>query len=86
MNWTLIKNWAKDQGYEAFREKTKTPENPNQYDYYWGKIDDPSVSGVSFSVGKLATDIYNHMTNYVYVEYQESVRLETKDIEYDKLY
>lgn len=86
MIWSEIKKWAKEKGYETFREKTKTPENLNEYDYYWGKIDDASVSGVSFSVSKLATDIYNHMTDYIYVEYQERVKLEQQEVKYDKLY
>lgn len=88
MQWTLIKNWAKEHGYESFREKTTSPDNPNDYDYYWGKIDDPTVSGMAISVSKLATEIYNHMTDYIHVEYQEQYRKEQseKDIEHEQLY
>ena len=41
MLWTEIKRWAKEKGYVSFREKTTHENNPNDYDYYWGKEDDP---------------------------------------------
>ena len=72
MKWVEIKRWAKDHGYVSFREKTTHENNTNDYDYYWGKEDDPSVSGVSYSVSKLATDIYNHMTGNKWVDYQQA--------------
>ena len=74
MKWSLIKSWAKDHGYTSFREKTDSIDNPNQYDYYWGKTDDPAVTGYAISVSKLATDIYNHMTDDRFVEHQERYR------------
>jgi len=74
MKWSLIKSWAKDHGYTSFREKTDRLDNPNEYDYYWGKIDDPSVTGCAISVSKLATDIYNHITDNRFVEHQEAYR------------
>ena len=83
MKWVEIKRWAKDHGYVSFREKTTHENNPNEYDYYWGKEDDPSVSGVSYSVSKLATDIYNHMTDNIWVEYQQQVQEEKKNKEID---
>lgn len=74
MQWSLIKTWAKEHGYTSFREKTKDPNNPNNYDYYWGKENDPSVTGMTNSVSKLATDIYNHMTDYKWLDYQEEYK------------
>ena len=74
MQWSLIKTWAKEHGYTSFREKTKDPNNPNDYDYYWGREDDVSVTGMTNSVSKLATDIYNHMTDYQWLEYQEEYK------------
>ena len=68
MQWSLVKSWAKQHGYTSFREKTK--DQDNQYDYYWGKEEDPSVTGLAISVSKLATQIYNHMTNDQHHEYQ----------------
>ena len=74
MKWSLIKSWAKDHGYTSFREKTDRVDNPNEYDYYWGKTDDPSVSGCAISVSKLAMDIYNHITDNKFIEHQERYR------------
>lgn len=81
MNWTNIKRWAKDHGYTSLREKTTDPNNPNDYDYYWGKQDDPSATGVAISVSKLAKDIYNHMTDYKHIEHQLTYE---KEINYDQ--
>lgn len=85
MQWTMIRAWAKSYGYTSFREKTDREDNPNDYDYYWGKEDDPSVTGISNSVSKLATDIYNHMTDYEFVDYQNEYResLKNKEIKYE---
>lgn len=65
MLWTNIRSWAKSKGYETIKDK-----EDNQY--YWAKLDstDPNASGVAKSVSKLATDIYNHMTDNKWVEYQ----------------
>lgn len=68
MQWSLIKSWAKDNGYTSFREKTDG--QPNQYDYYWAKEDDPTATGLATSVSKLATQIYNHITSDKYMQYQ----------------
>ena len=81
MKWSLIKSWAKNHGYTSFREKTTDPNNPNDYDYYWGKIDDPAVTGMAISVSKLAIDIYNHMTDNVHIEYQTQYKKESEQKE-----
>jgi hypothetical protein len=85
MQWSLIKTWAKEHGYTSFREKTKDPNNPNDYDYYWGREDNPSVTGMTNSLSKLATDIYNHLTDYEWIEYQEQYKTDkiAGDITYD---
>lgn len=75
MNWSNIKKWAKDQGYSSFRERTTDPNNQNEYDYYWEKIDDPNASGLAISVSKLATQIYNHITDDAHVEHQEKYKM-----------
>lgn len=86
MQWSLIKSWAKDNGYTTFREKTDRVDNPNQYDYYWGKIDDPCATGCAISVSKLATDIYNHITNNQYIEHQMKFKagLDKQDINHNE--
>ena len=87
MKWSLIKSWAKDHGYTSFREKTDRIDNPNEYDYYWGKTDDPAVTGCAISVSTLAIDIYNHMTDNRFVEHQERYRQQkaNEDINRDGL-
>lgn len=85
MKWSFIKSWAKDNGYTSFREKTDNKDNPNEYDYYWCKEDDPKVTGLTISVSKLAIDIYNHMTNNQFIEHQTaySAKIIEQDIDHD---
>jgi hypothetical protein len=85
MLWSLVKSWAKEQGYTSFREKTDGQEN--QYDYYWGKENDPNVTGLATSVSKLATQIYNHMTSNQNLEYQIKYKesLSKTDIDHNGL-
>lgn len=69
MVWKEIKSWAKSKGYETIKDK-------DDGQYYWAKLDsnDPSASGVARSVSKLATAIYNHMTDNKWVEHQEEYK------------
>lgn len=69
MLWSEIKKWAKDKGYETLKEK-----NNDTTSYYWAKLDTPDASGISKSVSKLAFDIYNHMTDNKWVEYQKQYK------------
>lgn len=69
MLWTEIKKWAKDKGYETLKEK-----DGDITSYYWAKLDVPEASGVSKSVSKLAFDIYNHMTDNKWTEYQKEYK------------
>ena len=66
MLWKEIRTWAKSKGYETIKDK-------EDGQYYWGKLDsnNPESSGVAKSVSKLATQIYNHMTNNQWVDYQK---------------
>jgi hypothetical protein len=82
MKWSLVKSWAKENGYTSFREKTDRIDNPNNYDYYWGRDDDPSATGLAISVSKVATDIYNHMTNNKFIEHQQQYQ---KEIDHNEL-
>ena len=78
MLWKEIKSWAKSKGYETLKDK-----DDNQY--YWAKLDsdDPNASGVAGSVSKLATAIFNHMTDNKWVEHQKQYKenLELKKVE-----
>lgn len=84
MQWSLIKSWAKDKGYTTFREKIN--DQDNRYDYYWGKTDDPAITGMEPSVSKLAFAIFNHMTDYAHVDYQNKYKEQQArtDIDHDE--
>jgi phosphoribosylformylglycinamidine (FGAM) synthase PurS component len=69
MLWTEIKKWAKEQGYETIKDK-----DGEITSYYWAKLDDPQASGVSKSVSKLAWDIYNHITENKWIEFQKEFK------------
>lgn len=69
MLWTEIRKWAKDHGYETLKEKENEITS-----YYWAKLDTPDASGISKSVSKLAFDIYNHMTDNKWLEYQKEYK------------
>jgi len=69
MLWKEIKSWAKEKGYKTDRKKTEGEEN--SYSYTWFKIDDENICGTATSVSKVATAIFNHLTNNVHVEYQK---------------
>lgn len=77
MLWSEIKKWAKDQGYDTIKDK-------DDGKYYWAKLgsDDPKDSGVAKSVSKLATAIFNHLTNNKWINHQEEFQnnKETKRI------
>ena len=69
MTITEIKSWAKRFGYSIIKEKD---DSINGASYYWAKNDDPSATGVSLSVSKVARDIYNHMTDNKWVDHQDN--------------
>jgi len=77
MLWTEVRSWAKTNGYETIKDK-----EDNQY--YWAKLDSnlPDASGVAKSVSKLATAIYNHMTDNKFLEHQKEYKekLEIKKV------
>ena len=66
-----VKKWAKEQGFQVVKEKD---DSVNGASYYWMKIDDTAVSGVSLSVSKLATAIFNNLTDNKWVEHQEQYK------------
>jgi len=64
MLWSEVKKWAKEKGYEVIKDKQDGL-------YYWAKLNaGPDASGVSQSVSKVATAIFNHITEDKFVEYQ----------------
>jgi hypothetical protein len=69
MTITEIKSWAKRFGYSIIKEKD---DSINGASYYWAKNDDPSATGVSLSLSKVARDIYNHMTDNKWLDHQNN--------------
>lgn len=76
---TEVKSWAKTKGYSIIKEKD---DSVNGASYYWCKNDDPNVTGVAFSVSKLATAIYNHITNDKYLDYQKQYQENKEDAKF----
>jgi len=65
MTISEIKKWAKSLGYDAVKSK-----DDNQY--YWKQSDSDSADdcGVATSVSKLARAIFNHYTEYKWIDHQ----------------
>lgn len=73
MLWTEVRSWAKSHGYDVLKDKGDE-EKEEPVTYYWSKIDDPSASGISPSVSKLARDIYNNITNNAWIDHQNEYK------------
>ena len=76
---TEIKSWAKRWGYSIIKEKD---DSINGASYYWCKEDDPTVTGVALSVSKVATAIYNHMSDNKFVEHQKQYTENKEDAKF----
>jgi hypothetical protein len=64
MTISEIKKWAKTKGYEIIKDKEDGL-------YYWAKLDaGPDASGVAKSVSKVATAIFNNMTDNKWLDHQ----------------
>jgi hypothetical protein len=60
------KRWAKEKGYSIIKEKNED----GTHKYLWSKTSDASVSGTATSVSKVATAIFNDLTDNKWIEYQ----------------
>lgn len=70
-----IKRWAKEKGYTVNKDKEDGL-------YYWTKLDAvPEISGVAKSVSKVATAIFNHISEDKWVEHQIKFK-EEEDIKF----
>jgi hypothetical protein len=65
LKYKYLKEWAKEKGYTVTR---------NGSEISWFKDSDSSVCGQSDLNGEVATAIYNHMTDYKWVEYQKQCK------------
>lgn len=76
MQISEIKKWAKTKGYEVIKDKEDGL-------YYWAKLDaGPEASGVAKSVSKVATAIFNHLTDNKWTEHQINFKTEQSDIKF----
>jgi len=75
MNFTLLKQWAREKGYDVLKEKGTEV-------CIWTLKDDPAVTGMADTLIDTATQIYNHITDNKWLEYQEEYK-RTKEINYE---
>lgn len=68
---TEIKSWAKTWGYSIIKEADASI---NGASYYWAKNDDPQVTGVALSVSKVATAIFNDITENKWIDHQKEYK------------
>lgn len=68
---TEIKSWAKTWGYSIIKEED---DSINGASYYWAKNDNPQVTGVALSVSKVATAIFNDITENKWIDHQKEYR------------
>lgn len=76
---TEVKTWAKRWGYSIIKEKD---DSINGASYYWCKEDDPNVTGVALSVSKVATSIFNHITEDKWLEHQKQYKENKEDAKF----
>jgi len=68
-----VKKWAKEKGYTVIKDKGDE-EKDEAVTYYWYKTDDKNICGMAPSVSKVATAVFNNLTDNKWVEYQEQYR------------
>jgi hypothetical protein len=86
MQWSFIKTWAKEQGYSVKRQK-ELDNKSNPYLYTYQKDGSLDVKGTINSLSKLATIIFNHISDHKYVEHQQKYikDQDNKDINHNEL-
>lgn len=76
MQISEIKKWAKEKGYTVIKDKEDGL-------YYWAKLEaGPDASGVAKSVSKVATAVFNHLTNDQWVEHQIKFQEEKAEVKF----
>jgi hypothetical protein len=86
MQWSLIKTWAKEQGYSVKREK-QLDNKSNPYLYTYCKDEDLDIKGTINSLSKLATIVFNHISDNKHIEHQQKYikDQDNKDINHNDL-
>lgn len=76
MTFKELKRWASEHGYDVLKAK-------GTEECVWTKIDDPLASGISDTLKDTATQIYNHMTDNKWLEYQQEYKkFKTENIKF----
>lgn len=85
MQWSLVKTWAKEHNFTASRKKSDNTDI--QYEYFWHKTDQPTISGTTTSLSKLATAIFNQLTDNKFVEYQKEYqdKMNNQELDHNEL-
>ena len=65
MMWGEVNKWAKEKGYKLKRVDGLI---------HWHKVDDPEVCGSEKDIDDVATAIFNHISDYKWVEYQKNYK------------
>lgn len=76
---TEVKKWAKEKGYSVLKEKD---DSINGASYYWMKDNNPEISGVELSVSKLATAIFNNLSENKWIEHQKQFQESKEDTKF----
>jgi hypothetical protein len=79
MLWSEVKRWAKEKNYQIIKEKKD--DSVNGAVYHWSCLSDSTSCGTEPSVSKVATAIFNHMTNNEWTQFQEEYKA-NKQIDY----
>ena len=65
MMWNETSKWAKEKGFKMKRVDGLV---------HWQKMDDPEVCGIEENVDDVAKAIFNVITDYKWVGYQNSLK------------
>lgn len=79
MLWSNVKSWAKSKGYDTIKD-IGDEEKGDKVQYYWTKIDNIATTGVSFSINRLARDIFNDITSNKWEEHQKEYQNKKEEI------
>jgi len=65
MMWGEVNKWAKERGYKLKRIDGLI---------HWHKLDEPDICGAEENIDEVATAIFNHISDYKWVEYQKNYK------------
>ena len=69
--WNEITKWAKTHGYKISRKDGSI---------HWCYLANPEVCGSASNIDDIATAIFNHISDYKWVEYQKNYKLKNDSL------